>query len=188
MAGTRGPQGKPTELKVLEGNRGHRPLDLSLVFRPEVGLPSVPKYFTPEALKAWKRITPELLKYNLISTVDHDALAMLCRTVGRVEILEHSMFAKMKALRNDGKDVSEAFMDQTPNGMRIQSALYQVLNKEQEKLHSLLKTFGLRPDARAGVTRAIAAQLRLFEGDGDKPAAAGAPAAPAKPTGFDGFE
>lgn len=184
--GARGPQGKPAELKVLEGNRGHRPLDLSLIFRPEVGLPTPPKYLSQEARKAWKRLTPELLKYNLISTVDHDALAMLCRTIGRVENLERSLHAKMEMLRNDGRDVSEAFTDQTPNGMQIQSALYQVLNKEQEKLHSLLKTFGLRPDARAAVTRAIAAQLQLFEGGAgaEKPPAGTA----AKPTGFEAFE
>lgn len=182
--GARGPQAKPTELKVLEGNRGHRALDLSSIFRPEVGLPDAPKYMSPEAIKAWKRLTPELIRYNLIATVDRDALAMLCRTIGRVELLERSLFATMRALTKEGKDPADAFTDKTPNGLRIQSALYQVLNKEQEKLHSLLKSFGLRPDARAGVTRAIAAQLQLFEGSG------GSTPAPSntKPTGFAGFE
>lgn len=181
--GARGPNSKPTELKVLEGNRGHRPLDLSSIFRPEVGFPDVPKFLEREARKAWARITPELMRYNLIATVDRDALAMLCRTIGRVEVLERSMTAKMKILNDAGKDVADAFLDSTPNGLKIQSALYQVLNKEMEKLHSLLKTFGLRPDARAGVTRAISMQLQLFEGGAMKPAGANA-----KPTGFDGFE
>lgn len=181
--GARGPQSKPTELKVLEGNRGHRPLDLSAIFRPEVGLPDAPKFLSKEARKAWLRLTPELIRYNLIATVDRDALAMLCRTIGRVELLERSLYARMTELTKRGEDAAGAFMDSTPNGLKIQSALYQVLNKEQEKLHSLLKSFGLRPDARAGVTRAIAAQLQLFEGGGNAPQPT-----QGKPPGFSGFE
>lgn len=159
-----GPLPKPAELKLLEGNRGHRPLDLSSIFRPEVGLPSPPKWLGKDAVKAWKRLTPELMRYNLIATVDRDALAMLCQTIGRVDVLERSLLSRMNELTKAGLDAADAFMDSTPNGMRIQSALYQVLNKEQEKLHKLLETFGLRPDARARVSRAIAAQLQLFEG------------------------
>jgi len=158
-----GPSPKPVELKLLE-NRGHRPLDLSAIFRPEVGLPDAPKWLTKEARKAWVRITPELMRYNLIATVDRDALAMLCQTSGRVEIIERALTAKMNSLSKTGADPADAFMDSTPNGLKIQSALYQVLNKEQAKLHKLLETFGLRPDARAKVSRAIAAQLQLFEG------------------------
>jgi hypothetical protein len=82
-------------------------------------------------------------------------------------------------------------MEKTPGGMRVQSALYQVLNKEQAKLHKLLENFGLRPDARARVSTAIRAQLQLFEG-GAQPGAAGTtgdasglPAVP--PTGFADF-
>ena len=73
------------------------------------------------------------------------------------------------------------------NGLRIQSALYQVLNKEQAKLHRMLESFGLRPDARAKVTTAIRAQLQLFEvpkpsHPGDAP-----PQPPADPMSFSDF-
>ena len=54
--GTRGPNQKPAELKLLEGNRGHRPVDLSALFRPEVGVPDAPRWLLPEAKKAWKRV------------------------------------------------------------------------------------------------------------------------------------
>ena len=55
--GARGPKAKPVELKVLEGNRGKRPLAVNLdsTFRPEVGMPTVPKGMCPEARKVWKR-------------------------------------------------------------------------------------------------------------------------------------
>lgn len=169
--GARGPAAKPPELKALEGNRGHRPLNLDQVFRPEVGAPDAPRWLTPDARKAWRRLLPELLRYNLLSRVDRDAFAMLCQTIGRLELVERSLMARQAKLLADNADPADALMDVTPNGLRVQSALYQVLNKEQAKLHKLLESFGLRPDARASVTTAIRAQLQLFDGGAAKPGA-----------------
>ncbi len=162
--GARGPSPKPAELKLLEGNRGNRPLNLDQLFRPEVGVPDAPKYLMPGAKKAWRRLSIELVRYNLISKVDREAFAMLCQTIGRLELIEQSLMAKQALLLAEGKDPTDALVDTTPNGLRIQSVNYQLLNKEQAKLHGMLKTFGLRPDARASVTTAIRAQLQLFEG------------------------
>lgn len=179
--GARGPAAKPVELKALEGNRGHRPLSLDQVFRPEVGAPDAPRWLTPEARKAWRRLLPELLRYNLLSRVDRDAFAMLCQTIGRLETVERSIASRQAKLVDEGGDPADALMDTTPNGLRVQSALYQVLNKEQGKLHKLLESFGLRPDARASVTTAIRQQLPLFD--------ANAPKTPAgASTGFADFE
>jgi P27 family predicted phage terminase small subunit len=182
--GSRGPIGKPHELKVLEGNRGHRPVNLDQLFRPEVGVPDMPKHLAPDARKAWRRLSTELVRYNLLSKVDRDQFEMLCRTIARLQMVERSIEARQAVLVKDGKDPSDALMDITPNGLKIQSALYQVLNKEQGKLHKLLETFGLRPDARARVTTAIRAQLQLFEGAGAK--ASGD--TPQEPRGFAEFE
>jgi P27 family predicted phage terminase small subunit len=161
--GARGPQPKPPELKLLEGNRGHRPLQLDTLFRPEVGAPSAPQWLSREARKAWKALVPELVRYNLLATVDRQALAMLCQTIGRVEQLERSIGSRQALLVAEGGDPVEALIDRTPNGMRVQAVTYQLLNREQAKLHKLLENFGLRPDARARVTAGIRAQLQLFE-------------------------
>ena len=161
--GQRGPLGKPPELKLLEGNRGHRPVSIDQLFRPEVGVPDAPKWLTREARKAWRRLSVELTRYNLLSKVDREAFAMLCQTIGRLELIETSIGASQAAKLAAGADPVEALLDKTPSGYVAQSALYQVLNKEQAKLHKMLETFGLRPDARAKVTTAIRAQLQLFE-------------------------
>ena len=179
----RGPIAKPVALKALEGNRGHRPLDLTSVFRPEVGLPTVPKYLSKEARKAWKRLTPELIRYNLLSTVDADALALLCQSIGRLEIVERSIAGRQAALVAEGKDPADALVDFTPKGMRTQSVMYQVLNRETDKLRNLLAEFGLTPAQRARVTTAIRAQLQLFDGG-----AGGEAAKPAAPAGFAEFD
>lgn len=180
-----GPSPKPAELKALEGNRGHRPLDLNQMFRPEVGEPDVPRWLSKEGRKAWKRLAEELLRYNLLSKVDREAFAMLCATIGRLELVERSLSAKAALLIADGKDPSDALMDTTPNGLRVQSAIYQVLNKEQAKLHRMLESFGLRPDARAGVTTAIRAQLQLFDVNAGRDKQ---PPANAEPKGFADFD
>ena len=179
-----GPVGKPPELKALEGGRGHRPIDLTAMFRPEVGLPSVPKHLTSGARKAWKRLTPELLRYNLLSVIDRDALAMLCQTIARLELVETS-FAKRQALLVERKeDPAEAYLGSTPNGMKVQHPLYQVLNREMDKLRNLLAEFGLTPAQRARVSTAIRSQLSLF----DVNAGDGTAAQPAKPAGFSNFD
>lgn len=183
--GARGPKPKPPELAVLEGGRGHRPVDLSAMFRPEVGLPAMPRHLSAEARKAWRRLTPELIRYNLLSAVDRDALAMLCQTIGRLELIERSLAGRQALLVEEGKDPADALVDYTPKGLRIQSVMYQVLNREMDKLRHLLAEFGLTPAQRARVTPAIRAQLKLFDGGaGGEPAE---PATPADPQGWESF-
>lgn len=177
-----GPVGKPNELKGLEGGRGHRPLDLTATFRPEVGAPSMPKHLPPEARKAWRRLSIELVHYNLLSKVHADAFAMLCRTIGRLELIETAIAKKQQLLIDQGKDPADALLGETPKGMQIQSALYTVLNREMDKLRNLLAEFGLTPAQHARVTTGVRAQLKLFEGG------AGEAAKPAEPSpGFAGF-
>jgi P27 family predicted phage terminase small subunit len=162
--GLRGPAPKPVELKLLEGNRGNRPLDVTGLFRPEVGVPDAPKWLTAEARKAWRRLSVELVRYNLLSKVDREAFAMLCQTIGRLELIERAIAGRMAASVAAGRDATDALLASTPNGLQVQAAIYQVLNREQAKLHQLLSSFGLRPDARTKVTAAIRAQLQLFDG------------------------
>lgn len=179
--GSRGPTPKPPELKALEGGRGHRPVNLDATFRPEVGAPDAPRWLTKEARKAWRRLSHELQYYNLLSRVDQDAFAQLCQTIGRLELVERSLNARMATLLAEGGDPADAMLDKTPNGMRVQAAIYQVLNKEQSKLANLLAEFGLTPAQRARVTTAIRTQLKLFDGGKE-----GEPAAPSG--GFASYE
>lgn len=184
--GLRGPQSKPAELKALEGNRGHRPLNLESTFRPEVGMPSMPKGMSVGARKVFKRLGPELLRYNLMSVVYSDLFEDLCETVADVKELRHSLRARQAVLRSQGKDPAEAFEATTPGGMPVQHPRYQILKSERQMMYSLLAKFGLSPSEQASVTTAIRAQLQLFEGGGgqEKPAA---PDPNAKPKGFADF-
>lgn len=181
-----GPAPKPVELRLLEGNRGHRPIDLTSTFRPEVGLPSMPSGLSPEARKVWKRLSAELLRYNLMSAVYSDTFEDLCETIATVKLLRHSIRARQKLLRDQGTDPAEAFEVKTPNGMPVQHPVYQTLKAERNHMHACLARFGLAPSEQARVTTAVRAQLQLF----DNTAAAGQPRPPAdgEPKGFADFQ
>jgi P27 family predicted phage terminase small subunit len=181
-----GPAAKPAELKMLEGNRGHRPLDITSTFRPEVGLPTIPKGLSAGARKVWKRLAPELVKYNLMSAVYSDTFEDLCESISDVKELRHSIRARQALLRSQGKDPAEAFEASTPGGMPVQHPRYQILKSERQMMHSLIAKFGLTPSEQASVTTAIRAQLRLaFEGG-----EGGSPPAPrdGPPQGFAEFQ
>ncbi len=186
-----GPPKKAVELSVLDGNRSHRPLNLSATFRPEVGLPPVPKNLSTGARKVWKRLSAELLKYNLMSVVYSDLFEDLCETVADVKEIRHGFRARQALLRSEKKDPSAAFTTTTPGGMPVQHPLYQILKSERQMMHSLLGKFGLSPAEQANVTLALRAQLKLFEGEGgtkpdmpdDSP-----PAPEGKPKGFADFK
>lgn len=73
---------KPTALKVLEGNRGHRPIN-DTEPHPTFGAPTCPKWLTGEAKREWRRIVPELEAAGMISKVDRVALTGYCQTYAR---------------------------------------------------------------------------------------------------------
>lgn len=183
-----GPAGKPFELKALEGNRGHRPIDISGVFRPEVGLPSIPKDLSVAARKVWKRLAPELLRYNLMSTVFSDAFEDLCETIADVKMLRRALKAREALMRSQDKPASDAWQADTPNGMPVQHPLVQNLRNTKAEMWRALDKFGLNPSEAASVTACVRAQLKLFENDQpDSPAPAADPGRPALPDDFDGF-
>lgn len=178
---------KPFELKLLEGDRGHRPVNLDQTFRAEAGIPDIPKGLSPGARKVWRRLSVELLRYNLIAAIYSDTFEDLCETIADVKELRHSLRARQALLRSQGKDPSEAFEATTPGGMPVQHPRYQILKSERQMMHSLLAKFGLNPAEQASVSTAVRAQLKLFEGPGedDKPAAS---PTPIKPRGFSEFK
>lgn len=50
---------KPSSLRVIEGNRGHRPLPKGEP-QPRMGIPEMPTYFPPLAQECWTRVIEEM--------------------------------------------------------------------------------------------------------------------------------
>lgn len=186
--GARGPKAKPFEAKVLEGNRGRRPLEVNGQWRPMVEVPDPPKYLGKEARKEWKRITVELAANNLIAKLDQHMLGMLCQAVERVSLFETAISRRMAKLVEDGHDPERAYMMTTATGYEALNGLYVALNKERDVLAKLLGEFGLSPSMRSRVSLGQrGAQLALFSGGAGATPADDQPKEPAVPKSFSDF-
>lgn len=75
--GLRGPAPKPTNVRVLEGMRGHhRPLN-DQEPRPN-GKATPPRWLSTAARKHWKRLAPTLEACGLLTAADEPAFASYC--------------------------------------------------------------------------------------------------------------
>lgn len=74
MAGRRP---KPTALKELAGNPGHRPLNDRELKPPKVA-PEMPKGMARAAQREWRFITKQLMALNVLTNIDGKALAAYC--------------------------------------------------------------------------------------------------------------
>lgn len=156
MTKTRGPLPKPTALKLMAGNPGKRPLNLSDGVNPLIEIPTPPKHLGRAALKEWRRITPILEDLGLVSGLDLAALALYCQSYGMLVELELAFNAKVAHGVAQGLSASDAVLSAsigtTPSGYQQQSVLIQLVRSHREEVNRYLAHFGLSPSARARVT------------------------------------
>ena len=76
---TRGRKPKPTSLKILAGNPGHRALNVHEPAAPE-GIPECPDFLGDEARAEWDRICQVLLDMGMLTRADRTALSAYCVT------------------------------------------------------------------------------------------------------------
>ena len=69
---------KPTKLRLIEGNRGHRPIPNSPQPSSMKKLPSAPRHLDKIAKREWHIRGKELFKLGLITIIDLPALEALC--------------------------------------------------------------------------------------------------------------
>lgn len=87
MAGRRP---KPTALKELAGNPGHRPLNDDEI-KPPAGVPEKPKGLGKCASREWDFIVQELLLLGVVTIVDRKALVEYCKAVEISELAYRDM-------------------------------------------------------------------------------------------------
>lgn len=77
------PNRKITNLKVLEGNRGKRPLPEDEP-KPQPVAPDLPKDIDTQAKKTWQRLAPMAVRLGLLTETDGDSFASLCQARSRL--------------------------------------------------------------------------------------------------------
>ena len=112
--GKRGPAPTPTNLKILRGNPGHRPLN-DKEPRPDADRVRCPSRLSPDAKKIWREIAPSLKRLGLLTNLDVSELAKFCEmeAMYRREIawvVEHGSHMPIRGrsiYNNEGKKVAE---------------------------------------------------------------------------------
>lgn len=175
--GARGPKPLPANVHLLRGNPSKlSAADLTEGLQPEVEIPGCPRHLLPEARKEWRRITPELERYGLISKLDRTALALYCQAYARW-VWAEDMMARAQALAEakraeaeaEGKvyDGGDGLTVMTPSGHMTYSPHWVIGNKAQQQVKDFLAQFGLSPSSRSSVSQSNVRQRDLFGDEGE---------------------
>jgi len=175
--GARGPKALPANVHLLRGNPSKKPIaDLVDGFQPIVEIPDCPAHLMPEARKEWKRITPELERYGLISKLDRGALALYCQAWARWVWAEKQLkraqdIAAQRQAEAEGKGEVYAGGDgitiPTPSGHFTYSPHWVVANRAMDQVNKFLGSFGMDPVSRSRVAPSSVRQGSLFDDDDD---------------------
>lgn len=178
--GERGPNKKPNNVHHLHGNPSKKNLQSVVdTLQPEIEIPGCPPHLLKEAKKEWKRITPHLEKYGLISQLDRTALALYCQEWALLHYADSQvkrgmdLAAKKRAEAESKGEIYEGgdgLVEVTSNGNMIYSPYWVIANKSRRTLDKMLTNFGLSPAARGRVNPSARLQGNLDFGGDDQPA------------------
>lgn len=144
MGRSRAPGGgrkpKPTALKVLAGNPGHRPLN-SAEPEPRRRMPFCPRVLQGEARREWHRMGKILFQAGLLTEIDGPGLMGYCLAYARLLDAEEKV-------REFGSVVK------APSGYLAHSPYLAIANKALEQMRAFLVEFGMTPSSRTRVQAA----------------------------------
>lgn len=137
---------KPTALKILEGNRGKRPLN-DAEPQPTRGIPILPRWLRafPLAVKEWRREAKELDAMGVLTVADAGALAMRAYVGSQIQelaaaIKEQGTLIDVKAVN---KRWEEILLTRKPNPLCAQ------LTNRLAEYRALGNSLGLDPAGRS---------------------------------------
>jgi P27 family predicted phage terminase small subunit len=139
---------KPTNIKVLEGNKGKRPLNKQEPDPEYLEDLTAPDYLSDEAKKIWDDVAPNLRKAMLLTIVDVQMLAMGCTAIAQYRIAsrmasDNLVKAKMVEPEKGGEAV--------PTGEHVNPWLI-VQSMCFKQAMAMFMQFGMSPAARARIS------------------------------------
>ena len=173
--GQRGPKALPSNVHMLHGNPSKKTAaQLMDSLQPQIEIPGCPTHLLPEARKEWKRITPELQRYGLISKIDRAALCLYVATWAELvhaERLLNRAIAEAEIKRKEAEARGEVYTGGdgitmvTSNGNVIYSPYWVIANKARNQVDKFLSAFGMSPSSRGRVNPSNHLQRNLFGDD-----------------------
>jgi P27 family predicted phage terminase small subunit len=142
IVGQRGPEKKPSNIRILEGNPGKRPIKNEV--KPAPVSSGKPKFLKGEAADEWSRVSVKLERLGLLTEIDSTALAAYCQAYARWVQLEAD--ADRAIAEHDGQTTYDLRNGATTVHPQIAAAANMM-----KVMASLLSKFGMSPSDRAGL-------------------------------------
>lgn len=143
--GARGPKPKPTNLRVLHGDKKSR-------INKNEPIPSdaevrIPGHLSDGATAVWDRLAPELVERGVLTTWDVDEFAAFCDAADRTERSRRTLDAQ-------GEVTEQAVFDRNgkQTGYRVaQNPWFQIWKTSNELMQKFGARFGLSPSERSQI-------------------------------------
>lgn len=136
--GKGGQNKKPTALRVIEGNPGHRKLNKREP-KPAPIRPTRPGWLLPEAKREWTRLAPELERLGLLTHLDRATFAAYCQAWAWVRRYEEIV-------------AKEGMVIPGHRGVPRKHPLLSALNAATAAVRALGCEFGLTPVSRSRIS------------------------------------
>ena len=139
----RGRKPKPTSQRRLDGNPGHRPLNVNEPTAPALDdsfdTPPAELSTSPKAQDEWRRLAPTLRRTKHVSVTDRTALVAVCLEWGRY-------LDAMDRVRIGGMVLT------TPQGYPMTNPYLTIATKALAACTKLWPELGLTPSSRSRIT------------------------------------
>lgn len=134
----RGRKPLPSNVHVLNGNPGKRPLKDTVEEKFSSEVPEPPTVLEGEALAEWNRVVPQLQEAGILKKIDRTALATYCLCFARwldaeQKVKEMGCFAR------------------TATGYTVINPYFKIIEKSIEQMKSLMSEFGMTPSSRVRI-------------------------------------
>lgn len=152
----KGRKPKPTRLKLLEGNPGHRPLPEDEP-QPPANIPDCPDHLDKEARVEWRRMAKELEPLGLLTNLDKAVFAMYCEAFSTWAKATKMIQEKGMVFSTTGKTTTKTLKDgtikteTTGGGYPIMNPYFSIANKAKEQMMKCLIELGWTPSSRSRV-------------------------------------
>lgn len=137
---------KPSRVRELEGNPGHRPIpEEEPQFQIADDVPPPPDWIDVGAKAVWLRVAPDLHANGLLTGPGADVFANYCVLAARVRYCEEEI---QKAAKIDDNSSHGGLLRKGKDGV-TESKLLRIANAARRDMLRLATEFGLTPSAAA---------------------------------------
>jgi P27 family predicted phage terminase small subunit len=133
---------KPTQLKLLEGNPGKRPLPQNEP-KPAPIAPDCPEWLCDDAKAEWARICPQLERLGLLTQVDMAAMVGYCESWAQYKKSMEFLHKHGEVYPIKNEDGSIKYLQQVPQ--------VSIANKALGNIRAAASQIGLSPSDRGRI-------------------------------------